>query len=99
MDRQGETEAMLTLLDDTIATLLPYENAQLHFFMADPAIITDLDQYADHIHMAGSVTYHMAQTMSTGEYLLTAENYTEVLDDLRNFVVNYDYNTIWNENS
>lgn len=96
MDRQGETEAMLALLEETVETLLPYSNAKLHFYMADPDIITDLDNYADHIHIAGKVTYRMAQAMPKEEYLLTAENHTEVLDGLRDFVVHYDYESIFN---
>lgn len=95
MDRLGETEAMLALLEETTATLLQYDNAELQFFMADTDVITNLDNYADHIHVAGRVTYRMAQAMPSGEYRLTAENRAEVLDGLRDFVVHYDYDQIW----
>ena len=95
MDRLGETEAMLTMLEDTIRTLLTYDNAEIQFFMADREIITDLDNYADHIHVAGRVTYRLAEAMPTGEYWLTEENWREVLDDLRDFVVNYNFESIW----
>ena len=95
MDRLGQTEAMLTLLEETTATLLRYDNAELQFFMADTDAITNLDNYADHIHVAGRVTYRMAQAMPTGQYRLTAENRAEVLDGLRDFVVHYDYDEIW----
>lgn len=95
MDRLGETEAMLTMLEDTIRTLLTYDNAEIQFFMADREIITDLDNYADHIHVAGRVTYRLAEAMPTGEYQLTEENWREVLDDLRDFVVNYNFESIW----
>lgn len=95
MDRQGETEAMLKLLEETTAALLEYENAELQFFMADETIITDLDNYADHIHVAGKVTYRMAEAMPTGSYRMTAENRMEMLDGLRQLVVNYDYDQIW----
>ena len=95
MDRQGETEAMLTLLEETTETLLVYDNAELQFFMADEAVITDLNNYADHIHVAGKVTYRMAEAMPTGAYRMTAENRTEMLDGLRQLVVHYDYDTIW----
>ena len=63
--------------------------------MADFPVITDLDNYADHLHVAGKVTYAMAQAMPTGQYRLTAENRAEVLDGLREFVVHYDYDGIW----
>ena len=56
MDRQGETEAMLTMLADAVETLLAYDNAELQFFMADRDVISDLDNYADHIHVAGYAT-------------------------------------------
>lgn len=97
MERQGETEAMLTLLEETTKTLLQYENAELQFFMADEKIITNLDNYADHIHVAGKVTYRLAQAMPTGAYRMTAENRMEMLDGLRELVVNYDYDQIWEQ--
>ena len=86
---------MLKLLEETTETLLEYENAELQFFMADETIITDLDNYADHIHVAGKVTYRMAEAMPTGSYRMTAENRMEMLDGLRQLVVNYDYDQIW----
>ena len=95
MDRQGETEAMLTLLEEATETLLSYDNAELQFFMADEAVITNLDNYADHIHVAGKVTYRLAESMPTGVYRMTAENRIEMLDGLRELVVNYDYDQIW----
>jgi hypothetical protein len=93
--RDGETEAMLSLLAEATETLLAYDNAELQFFMADADIITNLDNYADHIHVAGRVTYRLAQAMPTGQYRLTAENRREVLDALREIVVNYDYESIF----
>lgn len=94
--RTGETEAVLTMLEDAAGTLLDYENAELQFFMADTEVISNLDNYADHIHVAGRVTYQLAKAMPTGHYRLTKENCREVLDGLRTYVVNYDYESIWN---
>ena len=95
MERLGQTEAMFTMLEDTVQTLLAYDNAELQFFMADREIMTNLDNYADHIHIAGRVTYRLAQAMPTGQYRLSRETYREVLDGLREFVINYDYDSIW----
>lgn len=91
MDRLGETEAVFAMLDQAAETLLEYDNAELQFFMDDLEVITNLDNYADHIHVAGRVTYQMSKAMNTGAYRLTAENRRERLDALREFVVNYDY--------
>lgn len=95
MERLGQTEAMLTMLDAAAQTLLRYDNAQLQFFMAEEAIITDLENYADHIHVAGRVTYRMAQAMPTGEFRLTEDNRAAVLGRLRRLVTDYDYDGIW----
>ena len=97
MDRQGETEAMLTMLADTIETLLAYDNVKIQCFLTDLDTITDLDNYADHIHVAGRVTWRMSKAMAGTEHLLTLENYGEKLDALREYVVNYDYDSIWEE--
>ena len=97
MDCLGETDAMLTMLDEATETLLAYDNAEIQFFMADFPVITNLDNYADHIHVAGRVTYQMSRAMPEGTYRLTAENRAEVLDALREFVVHYDYDKIWAE--
>lgn len=95
MQRLGETEALFALLGKTVETLLPYDNVEIQCFLTDREIITDLDNYADHIHVAGRVTYAMAEAMPTGEYRLTAENYAQRLDGLHEFVVNYDYEAIF----
>lgn len=91
MDRLGETEAVFAMLDQVTEILLGYDNAELQFFMDDLDVITDLNNYADHIHVAGRVTYQMSRVMNSEAYRLTAENRRERLDALREFVVNYDY--------
>lgn len=95
MQRMGETDAVFELLRHTVETLLPYENTELQCFLTDTEKITDLNNYADHIHVAGRVTYEMAKAMPGGEYRLTAENYQQRLDGLNQFVVNYDYESIF----
>lgn len=95
MQRTGETDAMLAALSRTVDVLSAYDNAEVQCFLADREIIADLDNYADHIHVAGRVTYRLAQAMPGGTYLLTKENKTQILDGLREFVVHYDYDSIW----
>lgn len=95
MQRLGETDAMLEMISRAAETLLRYDNAEVQFFMADGAVITDLDNYADHIHAAGRVTYQFSRAMPAGTYRMTEENRKSVLDGLRALVVHYDYNSIW----
>ncbi len=95
MTRQGETEAMFTMLSYTVQELLSYENVSLHCFLTDIGIITDLDHYTDHIHVSDEITHYMVGAMAEGTHLLTEENYRAQLEALRTFVVNYDYESIF----
>ena len=97
MERQGQTDAMFTAIQYATRELLAYDNAKIQCFLTDIDTITDLDNYADHIHVAGRVTWRMSKEMAQTDHLLTLENYEEKLDALREFVVNYDYESIWEE--
>jgi len=97
MERQGRTDAMFTALKYAARRLTAYDNVKLQCFLTDIDTITNLDSYADHIHVAGRVTWRMSKAMAGTEHLLTAENYEEKLDALREYVVNYDYESIWDE--
>lgn len=95
MERQGRTDAMFAVLKHATEALLAYDNVKIQCFLTDIDIITDLDNYADHIHVAGRVTWKMSKAMAGTEHLLTLENYEAKLDALREYVVNYDYESIW----
>ena len=95
MERQGRTDAMFAVLKHATEALLAYDNVKIQCFLTDIDTITDLDNYADHIHVAGRVTWKMSKAMAGTEHLLTLENYEAKLDALREYVVNYDYESIW----
>ena len=92
---EAQALRVLGLGGRTAETLLPYENAELHCFLDDMDVILDLDNYADHIHAAGRVTYAMAEALPGGAYRLTPENARQRLDALHEFVVNYDYEPLF----
>lgn len=97
MERQGKTDAMFAALKYATEQLLAYDNVKIQCFLTDIDTITDLDNYADHIHVAGRVTWKMSKAMAGTENLLTMENYEEKLDALREYVLNYDYESIWED--
>lgn len=99
MERQGRTDAMFAAIKHATRELLAYDNAKIQCFLTDTGTITNLDNYADHIHVAGRVTWRMSRAMAGTEFLLTAENYEEKLDALRDYVVHYDYESIFPEPS
>lgn len=93
--RQGRTDAYLAALELAWRELTGYDNITVHSFMAREDIVTDLDNYTDYIHCSGAVTHLEAQAMMAGEELVTRENYAQRLDELRQFVVNYDYDGLF----
>lgn len=97
MARQGKTDAMFAVLKHATEELLAYDNVKIQCFLTDIDTITDLDNYADHIHVAGRVTWKMSKAMAGTEHLLTLENYEAKLDALRDYVIDYDYESIWEE--
>ncbi len=95
MDREGTLEAMLTMVEYGMDTLVAYPNATVHFFMADIDTIENLANYTDHIHTSTAVTSAMVRAMAEGTYVVTAENCATMVDGLRQFVVDYEYENIF----
>jgi len=95
MDREGKTDAMLWAVEYATARLLEYENVNVHCFLIGTAQISDLREYTDHIHCSVKVTEWMTEEMLAGRWKFTKENYQIRLDELREFVANYDYESLF----
>lgn len=94
--RLGETDAVFAALDQAFSALLAYDNVKLFYFPSDREIVTDLNNYGDYIHHSGQVCSKVLAMLKTGEFRVTEENRKEILANWRAFVVNYDYDAIWN---
>ncbi len=95
--RLGQTEAMLSELEQACHTLLTYDNVKLYGFLLDREIVENLDNYCDYVHHSGAVCRRILAKMAAGEDRLTAENTEKVLANWRDFVVDYDYEKFWDE--
>ena len=95
--RLGQTEAMLSALEQACNTLLTYDNVKLYGFLLDREIVENLDNYCDYVHHSGEVCRRILAKMAAGEDRLTAENTEKVLANWRDFVVDYDYEKFWDE--
>ena len=95
--RLGQTEAMLSALEQACNTLLTYDNVKLYGFLLDREIVENLDNYCDYVHHSGAVCRRILAKMAAGEDRLTAENTEKVLANWRDFVVDYDYEKFWDE--
>ncbi|MEG2959323.1 MAG: hypothetical protein RR807_06400 [Oscillospiraceae bacterium] len=93
--REGSLEARLAALRYVAQHLQGYENLRLVFLMDDEETITNLNHYMDHVHCDSYVSHLQATRMQGEDYLLTAENYEEVLAHFAEFVRHYDYDAIY----
>ena len=97
MTRIKENNMQFYILEQASEKLLSYDNVQLYGFVTNKEIITNLDNYKDYTHYKQSINKYMVDCMGTDENRLTKENYKKVFEDFKNFVENYDYDSIFNE--
>jgi len=93
--REGRAEAVLWAVEYATSRLLGYENVNVHCFLISGNVITDLDEYTDHIHCSTEVTKWVTEEMLAGRWRFNEENYQLRLDELREFVANYDYESLF----
>jgi len=92
IDRQLEAEQLVTEL------LLKCPNIKLYSFFDQYNVICDLEYYSDPGHHNAEVNSYILQWMSEDTGLITKDNYLEKLQQERDFYLNYDYNSLF-ENS
>lgn len=93
--RDGTDRALIAAVEHAAFTLLEYDNVELHCFLDAFDVITDLDNYTDHVHCSAAVTAWAAQNLLEGGWELTRENCQDRLDALRRFAAEYDYDAIF----
>ncbi len=81
--RNGKLEAYLYDMEQAVGTLLTYENVEVYYFQNAEEIISNLDNYMDILHFSPDVNYWMYEQIAAGNYRLTADNYMDVLEDMR----------------
>lgn len=93
--RQGRTEALLNAIEYACGELLARDNVLVVSFLNARDITTDLDNYTDHIHCSTWVTTWMAGRMIAGKWRIWPDAYQGQINELREFVTNYDYDAIF----
>ena len=95
--RQGRTEALLNAIEYAWGRLLEQDNVTVISFLNAQSVVTDLDNYTDHIHCSSAVAQWMAFKLAAGEWRIWSEAYQGQLDELRQFVTGYDYDAVFAE--
>lgn len=80
-----------------IEKLLPYDNVRLFSFNTNKDLICNFNNYIDGIHYISGTCTQIMEWIKAGEYELTDENYMEYIDNLYEFMCNYDFDALFEE--
>jgi len=94
-DRAGKLLRDLDAMETEIKMLVGIPNIRLFGFADREEIVTDLSLYKDVVHFDESVNSKILEFMSMGVGQLTEENYEEYMKRVREFYLNYDYDSIY----
>lgn len=95
MERLGRRSAVLSAVEFAWEELLKCGNIQVVSFLNAQTYTTNLDNYADHIHCSSAVTRWMAGELMAGRWRIWPDAYHSQMDELRQFVAQYDYDAIF----
>lgn len=95
--RRGDLDARFAALERACQVLTSYENARLHAPLFSQGMVTELNNYCDYVHHSGEAGKWVLGNVCGENFLLRAENVAEALADWRAFVLNYDYDSLWDQ--
>lgn len=93
--RYGTLQAQFDALRLASDLLMEYDNIHLFSFFDAYDIITDPDNYKDTAHYGAHINSYILQSMAAGDHLLTPDNHDSYWDQVAQFYLNYDYDTLF----
>ena len=77
--------------------MLELDNIELYFYLNARDITTDLSNYADYIHYTADVNEILLEKMAAGDVsaLVTKDNYQLLFEEQREFLLDFDYNSLF----
>ena len=93
--RLGRTEAILNAIEYACGRLFSCDNVMVVSFLNNHELITDLNNYTDHIHYSTTVTSWMASKMLAGQWQYWPQSYPGQVNELREFISSYDFDAIF----
>lgn len=94
-NRSGQLERFLLAEEFYIEKLLEHDNIHVFSFFTDYETIFNLDNYKDIAHHSGTLNSQILLWMKEGKYELTKENYKAHCDEVYDFYMNYDYDSLF----
>lgn len=88
---RGNATATICVQEREYKKLLECDNVRLFYFQDDKDIITELANYRDYSHYKQDINYYIYESMRDGTHEITEADYYDVLLDMYNFAITYDY--------
>ncbi|MBP1571334.1 MAG: hypothetical protein J6C76_05490, partial [Oscillospiraceae bacterium] len=89
LDKHIDAEKYITEL------LLEQDNINVFSFYDDYEMICNMDNYRDIAHYGAEINSQILVWMKEGKHQLTKENYLQYYDNIREFLKNYNYDTLF----
>lgn len=81
--RNGLSDEYFYVLENVLPRLTECENVSVYYFQAEKEIVCDLNHYMDMIHYSPDINQYMLNKLSSDTYLVTSENLTETLNQMK----------------
>lgn len=91
----GKVDAVFEQLEYSMQEFLKYDNVKLFYFQDIEEIITNLYLYRDYSHYKQDINDYMSECFKEGNYVVTKENYKEEIQNMKQFIQNFDYDIYW----
>lgn len=94
-NRSGVLKRRVEAEQLAIEEILEFDNIELYSFSNNFDLTCNLDNYKDIEHYGEEINHKILQWIYNGEYRLTKENYKDYISEIREFYLNYDYDSIF----
>ena len=93
--RKGMLNRDMDAMEFELSLLTGIPNIKLYGYDDREDIVTDLSLYKDMAHYGETVNSMILKAMAEDEGLITADNYKDYMARVRDFYLNYDYDSIY----
>ncbi len=93
---EEDWDETMEIIEMAFRELTQYENVRLYSYIDELTITTNLDYYKDVIHYSPEINSLLFRDIQTENHLVTATNYQELINRIRETYRAFDYETILN---
>ena len=90
----GDINYRISGCETATELLLKENNIQIYSFQDDFELVCNLDNYRDTLHYTTDISNYMLDMVAKGKKKLTEENVVEYFDTIREFYMEYDYQSL-----